>query len=89
MTFQFSTSTMMLLTAFIAISLGGAMPLVRGMKPVDWEVAALGTAILSPLWVPVMFASYAIGRRAVTPKVVALFAAIEGTIVAAFCVWKS
>jgi hypothetical protein len=60
---QYSTSTMMLLTAFIAI--------------------------LSPLWVPLMFGSYAIGRRGVTPKLVALFAAIEGTIVAAFYMWKS
>lgn len=80
---------MMLLTTFIAISLGGAMPLARVMTPVDWDLAGLVVAVLTPLWVPLMFGSYAIGRRAVTPKLVAIFAAIEGTIVAAFYVWKS
>lgn len=78
---------MVLLTAFIAISLGGAMPLARVMTRGEWEFAVVCVAILSPLWVPLVFLAYAVGRRALTPRILALFGVIEGAMCAALYIW--
>lgn len=81
--FQFSTSTILLITAFIAISLGAFMHfdslIGRSTLAERWEQLRL-FAFWSPLFMPFVFAAYAVGRRAITIWQLIAFAIAEGAV---------
>ena len=84
MRFQFSTRQILLATAFIAITCGGIVayrkitgPFVREAA-LPWLVLGTHVALTSPLWVPGLFVAYGIaGRRALSTRVVVIFALVE------------
>jgi len=78
MKFRFTTSAILLATAVAGISAGGwlgwagtfGLPMPFGMP-----VTSLG--VCSPLWMPVAFIAFAIGRKSLTVKMVIGFAIAE------------
>lgn len=96
MKFQFSTSTALLATAFVAVSAGGIAPYLRRMaadsggvptERIAWELVQFISA-LTPLLTPFLFAAYAAGRRALTAKIVLAFAIAESTTLAVWW-WRT
>jgi hypothetical protein len=89
MKFQFSTSAILLTTAFIAIALGARLGLNTVMvhflhRPKvswsQWYGECLG--ITSVIWLQFVAAAYAIGRRRVTVPLLIAFAIAEGVALA-------
>lgn len=69
---QFSMRSLMLAIAFVAVTTAGAMTIYNDITQSDWQVIGLVTVVCAPLWVPVLFVAYALGRRALTvPSVIA------------------
>jgi hypothetical protein len=90
MRFQFGTSTLLLATAFIAISMSGVAAVNRLLQPSleNMGVGELSTlAIGAPLWTPITFAAYALGKNRLTAKSVGLFAVTEAAAIGCFLWW--
>ena len=86
MRFQFGTSAILLCTAFVAISLGSGLSVWKsaiGVHP-GYAVTDVTKALLllSPYWLPSVFAAYALGRRELSWRLVILFALAEVAVVA-------
>src|SRR5882724_10036583 len=86
---QFSTRALLLFTAFIAISAGGIIPIYRNLsekvpvtRAIYWD--GYDAALLGPLLVPILFATYAAGRRALNVKIVIAFAIAEAAACALY-----
>jgi len=100
MRFQFSTRQILLITAFVAIICGGTLAFRQTSKQwirngffaclfdgqsLPWPYVAFYAAVPAPLWTPVVFVAYAIGRWSFTTRLVVIFAVIE--VVAIFMSW--
>jgi hypothetical protein len=78
MKFQFGTRTMLLATATIAIALGGILgwEQIIGLPSADrrllWTVEIVPFA--APIWLPIAFGAFAIGRKAITVRMVVALA---------------
>ena len=89
MAVQFSTRTILLATAFIAVSLGSAIVLIDSdstpnrRTTVD-DIVWVGAAFITifPLFNPLIWAAYAIGRRQFTTKFVFAFTVFQAAITA-------
>src|SRR5262245_20389924 len=81
--FQFSTRHILLATAFIAVICGTSAWYGHILRewytpgPVQWRVFGARTVVTVPLWIPVVFVGYAIGRRSFTAQSVVIFAIIQ------------
>jgi hypothetical protein len=77
----FSTSTLLLLTAFVGISCGSFLTLKWYFSyhdTFDWYVLALNSIVVAaPFWIAIVFAAYAIGRRRLTLPLIIAFAMTE------------
>ena len=81
MRFQFSTSTLLLGMACIAIALGGGIAGWR-IGVADDPNATIphlfgAVVFMSPWWVPIAFAAYVLGRGRLTARTVVAFAVVE------------
>jgi hypothetical protein len=89
MKLQFGTSTALLFITCVAIACGGSIGWLRLADATNDSVGVLYLiALLSPFFVPVVFAAYAIGRRRLTVLMVVCFAIIQATVVAFACFVK-
>ena len=83
MAFQFSTRTMLLLTTCIAVVLASLICWSRNIQPSIWSThgvtidVAQGFLALSPVWGPLVWAAYAIGRKQLTVSLVVAFTVFE------------
>jgi hypothetical protein len=84
MKLQFSTRALLIVTAMIAICCSAVLTWKRYVVP-GWDVPAIATGLEfdAAFWVPIAFVAYAIGRRTITLKLVAVFALAEAAAVAA------
>jgi hypothetical protein len=93
MKFQFGTSTLLLATAVIAITCGGVGTWVLLLRQrslastLPWDLIIAVNRVYLPLWVPVLFVAYAIGRKALTVPMVITFAVAE-TISLGIMYWQ-
>jgi hypothetical protein len=83
MKLQFGTSTALLFITCVAIALGSTIGWIRlaGSSTDDGWLWYL-IAELSPLFVPAVFAAYAIGRRRLSVSMVISFAVAQGSVIA-------
>jgi hypothetical protein len=74
MKLQFRTATLLAFTAFVAIACGGygGIRAIAGGELTAYTWRTL--AIFSPLWLPLVFAAYACGRRKLTALLLVAFA---------------
>jgi len=79
---QYSTASLLRATAFVAISLGGVIVWRRG-SGTYWETVLTFLVFWGPVWIPLVFVAYALGRRVLTTKTVVAFAVAEGAAIAA------
>jgi hypothetical protein len=82
MRFQFSTRSLLLTTAIVAIICAGFTAWARifaGDLPFLSTELYLG--ITCPLWTPIAFLAYAIGRRTITARLVLAFTLAEAAAV--------
>lgn len=83
MKFQFGTQTILLAIAVIAIACGGAGKWIMLLRQrslastLPWDLILAINLVYLPLWVPVLFVAYAIGRKALTVPMVIIFAVAE------------
>lgn len=74
---QFSISTLLLLMAFIAISLGGSLAYQSIWHGISWPYTAKYLLGDSPYLVPLIFAAFMCGRKSITLASMVAFALIE------------
>jgi hypothetical protein len=82
MRIQFGISTIMVATAFIAVSIGGWTASFRHLNTNGGETVydlLGGLSVSSPFWMPAIFCSYALGRRQANPATLLAFAGAEAT----------
>jgi len=93
---KFTLATLLLITTFAAIVFGTfcwwSLQFYRYSEP-RWSLVSRTIATTMPLWLPFVFAGYAIGRRRITvPYMIALFfaqLAAAGIAYAVFAVsWR-
>jgi hypothetical protein len=77
MKLQFSMSTALLFITAVAIACGGIVgwTTLSGATSDGWLLYFI--AVLSPYYIPIIFAAFAIGRRALTVRMVASFAGAQ------------
>jgi uncharacterized membrane protein len=74
MRFQFGVRSLLLVTAFVALTLAGLVTEGRVISFVigypGWRLNSTfeSLVIASPLWLPMLIAAYAIGRRSLSAK---------------------
>ena len=92
MAFQFSTRTMLLATTCIAVVLASLIAWSRVLQPSIWSNSSVTAEVvhaliaLSPVWGPLVWVAYAIGRRHLTVAFAVAFTVFEAvTTIAA--VW--
>jgi hypothetical protein len=85
---QFGTSALLLATAFAAICASGMLPYWRESTPHDWAYLGWLLPLMTPILFPFLFLAYALGRRALTAKIVLAFAISEAAAVGVFWAWK-
>jgi len=81
---QFSTSTLLLLTAIVAIACGGITAWHATMSygsKFPWGYWFAAAATHGPFWIPVVFIAFAIGRRKLTLLMVIYLAICEAASV--------
>jgi hypothetical protein len=81
MKLQFSTSGLLLVVTFLAIMLGG---ISAGLDYIN-RLAGPGEVIAfvaAPIWMPIVFSGYVIGRRTISVKSVIAMVVIEVAILA-------
>ena len=82
MKFQFSTSTLLLATAFVAITIGGIGTVHKLFdSPFTSSITGSAAAAGAPLWLPVVFGAYAFARNRLDVKCVIAFAVTEALAV--------
>lgn len=64
-------------TAFIGVWLAGSMAAWDYLNPYQHQYLVQKVGLMSPFWAPFVFAAYALGRKAVTGKLVIAFAVAE------------
>jgi hypothetical protein len=75
---RYRLRTLLILMAFLAISLGGmAWEWRRNEGHLNWFYQCAVIVSVSPFWVPAVFAAYAIGRGQMTVFFICCFAAAE------------
>jgi len=80
MRFQFSTSTLLLAVTIVAITCAGSIAWARVFEVNPAVVSGVFyIGMTSPLWTPIAFLAFAIGRRSMTAKLVVAFAILEAT----------
>jgi hypothetical protein len=78
MKFQFGTKTILLVTAIVAIACGGMLGweqivgLPAANRGLIWTVEIIPFA--APIWIPIAFVAFAIGRKALTVRMVVALA---------------
>lgn len=93
MKLQFSTKTLLLATTWVAIALFGVLaqvsiyesmhqgPLIHQTRHPDrydlFRAAFYSAKGYSPFWIPILFATYALGRRRISLPATIAFAACE------------
>jgi hypothetical protein len=77
MKLRFSIRDLLWLTAFVAITCGGAIGALRLIHGNPWRFLPPALMAYSPFFVPFVFAAYAIGRRRLSPWAILAFAAAE------------
>ncbi len=82
MKLQFSTASLLLATTFIAIAAGGMVPFWQALAPNEHAFVAYLLEALSPVIIPFLFVAFALGRRALTVRIVIAFAIGEGAAIA-------
>ena len=80
---RFSTRFLLLITTFVAITCGGWLYLLRmdGGDSSDLPQVLVMSAVYSPIWLPLVFLAYAIGRGALSVKIIAGFATCEAAVI--------
>jgi hypothetical protein len=81
---RFSTSTLLLSVAVAAVSFGGSVA-AWGRK-IQARYFFVGVGLDAPLWLPITFVAFAVGRKALTVRMVVAFAVAEAAAVA-FAHW--
>jgi len=82
--FQFTVSSLMVVTALFAVTLAGWMwcsrylQSVGGIRPVQTLHV---TALLTPFWTPIATVAYAVGRKSFTVKMAVVFAMVEAAAI--------
>jgi hypothetical protein len=78
MRFQFGIKSILLATCIIAIACGGVASWI-GLTPakISWGSALILASYYAPMWLPVVFVAYAIGRRSLTVPIVIALAVTE------------
>jgi hypothetical protein len=85
---RFTTSTLLLLTAFVAITLG-VIHAAHRINGYPWDWAGPELVNSSPYWMPLVFAAYAAGRRTLSLRLVLIFAAVEVlTLAGVYWEWR-
>lgn len=83
MKLQFGTSAALLFTTCVAITCGGTIGWIRlAGENVDDGWLWYLIAVLSPFFVPAVFAAYAIGRRRLSASMVISFAIGQASVIA-------
>jgi hypothetical protein len=77
---KFSTSTMMLAVAFLAIAITGVQITAKAILHESVDIIPL-TGVLMPFWMPAAFCAFAIAQRQLTTRMVAVFAILEAASV--------
>jgi hypothetical protein len=77
MKLQFSTKTILLVIAGVAIGCAGnaAWSMIGGTTPISVALTVIATS--TPLWMPFAFAAFAIGRKSLTAKTILALAIAE------------
>ena len=78
---QFNTSALFLTVTFLAVALGG---ITGGIDYIN-RIAGSGLFVAlfaTPIWLPLVFAGYLIGRRSIDLKTVIAITLVEGSILA-------
>jgi len=76
MKLKFSTQSLMLVTAFIGVTLASA--LWNGLQREYWIYYVIEVVQISVFFIPIIFAAYALGRRTLTWQLVLAFAIAQG-----------
>jgi hypothetical protein len=91
MKLQFRTSTLLYVTAFVAIACAGVFGMARivqGLGGDLWNEVIFGFClILAPIWLPFLFVAYALGRRSLNRNILIAFAVTELATLAAIYAW--
>jgi hypothetical protein len=74
---RYSLRTLLILLAFVAISLGGMVWQWRRSDGHLWFAQSAVIVSVSPFAIPTLFAAYAIGRRQMTVPFICCFAIAE------------
>jgi hypothetical protein len=77
MRLQFGTSGLILILTFIGISLGSFLSVWHRLNDAQQEWLPFELAYVAPIWLPLVFAAYAAGRRVITVKFVLAFAMVQ------------
>ena len=89
MKLQFRTSDLFIATTFIAVSVGGFYALMRQFPTVSVLDTLIGFAVIqSPFWLPLVFLGYAIGRRAMTVRLLIVFIVAEAIGLGLMLYWR-
>jgi hypothetical protein len=91
MRFQFSTRQILLATAFAAITFSGigGFTSTASFSHVWILWPGFYAGVSAPLWMPIVFVAYAIGRRSFTTSLVVIFALMEfAAVFISFAAWR-
>jgi hypothetical protein len=77
---QFSTSSLLLTTTFIAIWLSGVVAAWKLMVSAQHDYLVQTVIYLGPFWFPFVFVAYVLGRREISAKCVLAFALSEAAV---------
>jgi hypothetical protein len=89
MKLQFRTIDIFVVTGFIAVWIGGILAVMR-LSPSISVVTELTyfVLLLSPFWIPIFFAGYAFGRKALTGRILMAFAVADSIGVGVNFLWR-
>jgi hypothetical protein len=82
--FQFSTSALLSITAFMSVWFGGIIvwSKVQGVPFFEAPEEILGPFVIyGPFWLPLVFLAYGLGRRTITIRIVLAFALGEAAAI--------
>lgn len=71
---RYSLRTLLIAMTFVSICIGGIVHYTNLLNPEQFKYLAITLVWCAPLWLPIAFASYAIGRRTLTVACVVAFA---------------
>ncbi len=84
--FQFGTKSILLATAVVAITCGGVIATGRiwrpgGLSPIPYDRILLMFLANAPIWTPVVFVAFALGRKKLTVPMTIAFALMEAAAI--------